>query len=119
MGDHYETWHRERGNAEYRITLTMDRYGTDEAAAEALLDGMLEKCPEVGPVVSQDVNADTISVTLSLHADGPERAVELALVALQNGGSASGLKPPELLRVEIESLERDGPVTEEREALTA
>jgi len=103
--DIYEAWHRELGHAEYRITITMAGYGTDEDAADALLEAFLEKHPETGPVVSRNRGADTISVTFSLQASGQEHALKLGQVVWAEGGAASGLEPTRVVRAEIEPVE--------------
>jgi len=105
MDDIYEAWHRELGHAEYRITITMAGYGGDEDAADTLLEGFLEKHPETGPVVSQDRGADTISVAFSLQASSQDHALRLGQVVWADGGTASGLAPTHVVRVEIEPVE--------------
>ena len=105
MDDIYEAWHREFGHAEYRITITMAGYGRDEDAAEAFLEGFLAKHPEAGPAVSQNKEADTISVTFSLHAGSQGRALELGQVVWAEAGAASGLRPTHVVRAEIEPVE--------------
>jgi hypothetical protein len=105
MDDIYEAWHRDLGHAEYRITITMAGYGADEDAADAFLEGFLEKHPETGPVVSQNRGADTISVTFSLKASGQEHALKLGQVVWAEGGAASGLEPTRVVRAEIEPVE--------------
>jgi hypothetical protein len=105
MDDIYEAWHHELGHAEYRITITMAGYGRDEDAADAFLDGFLEKHPETGPVVSQDGAADTISVTFSLQASSQEHALKLGQVVWAEGGAATGLEPTHVVRLEIEPVE--------------
>jgi len=102
--DFYAAWHREAGNSEYRITITMAGYGSDPDAGERFLEGFLEACPEMGPVVSQDAEEDTISVTLAVSAGDRDRAVDLAGIAWVRGGSASGLEPTRVVRVEVEDV---------------
>ncbi len=117
MDDIYEAWHRDLGHAEYRITITMAGYGTDEDAADALLEAFLTKHPDTGPVVSQNRAADTISVTFSLKAGGQEHALKLGQVVWAEGGAASGLEPTRVVRAEIEPVEdaaEDQAVTGER-----
>jgi len=103
--DVYEAWHRELGHAEYRITITMAGYGADEDAADAFLEGFLEKHPETDPVVSQNRGANTISVTLSLKTSGQEHALKLGQIVWAEGGAASGLEPNRVVRAEIEPVE--------------
>jgi hypothetical protein len=104
--DIYEAWHRDLGHAGYRITITMAGYGTDEDAADALLEAFLAKHLETGPVVSQNRVADTISVTFFLRAGGQEHALKLGQVVWAEGGAASGLEPTRVVRAEIEPVVR-------------
>jgi len=105
MDDTHEAWHRDLGHAEYRITITMAGYGTSEDAADALLEAFLAKHPETGPVVSQNREADTISVTFVLKASGQEHALKLGQIVWAEGGAASGLEPTRVVRAEIEPVE--------------
>lgn len=100
----YEAWHRELGHSEYRITITMAGYGNDDAAAEAFLDGFLSAHPEVGPVVSQNSEEDTISITFSLQAGGQDHALTLGHIVFVEGGVASGLEPTDVVRAEVEPV---------------
>jgi hypothetical protein len=113
MDETREAWHRDLGHAEYRTTITMAGYGTDEDAADAVLEAFLAKHPETGPVVSQNRATDTISVTFSLEAGGPEHALKLGQVVWAEGGAASGLEPTRVVRDEIELIE-DQAATSER-----
>jgi hypothetical protein len=98
-------WLRESGHSEYRITITMAGYGADADAAETLLEGFLEKHLETRPVVSQNREADTLSVTFSLEASGQEHALKLGQVVWAESGTASGLQPTHVVRAEIEPVE--------------
>jgi hypothetical protein len=98
----YDAWHRRLGHAEYRVTLTMTGYGSDDQAAEDFLEGYLEAHPDAGPVVSQNSEEDTMSVTLSVRASGQQRALDLAVDLWVTGGVKSGVPPGEAVRAEIE-----------------
>lgn len=108
MGDQlYEAWHEALGHREYRLTFVMAGYGSDPEEAQAFLDGFLTKHPDLGPVVSQDVAADTISVTMSFRAKDPEYAVQVGWGYFTDGGAASGLQPTELVRIEVEPVDAE------------
>lgn len=102
--DFYAAWHRDIGNADHRITITMAGYGSDPEAGERFLEGFLEKCPQTGPVVSQSASEDTISVTFTVPAPDRDRAAELAEMVWVQGGAASGLAPTRVVRIEIEAV---------------
>lgn len=105
--DHYKTWHLDLGHSEFRITVTMAGYGNDLDAAEAFLDGFHRKHPETGPVVSQNTQADSISVTFSVNARDSERAMDLANVVWKSAGPATGLEPGQIVKVETERVDGD------------
>ena len=83
----------------------MAGYGADANAAETLLEGFFDHHPETGPVVSQDREADTLSVTFSLKAGGQGHALKLGQVVWAESGAASGLPPTRVVRAEVESVE--------------
>jgi hypothetical protein len=119
MSDVYATWHQQLGHRQYRITVTMSGHGADPEAGEMFLDGFLSKHPEIGPVVSQDADADTISVTFTLDASDDKHAIGLADVVFSSGGIASGVPAGEILRLELEPAGAESPITEEHEPLPA
>lgn len=109
-----DDWLRDLGHSEYRITITMAGYGADADVAETLLEGFLDKHPETGPVVSQDREADTLSVTFSLKVSGQEHALKLGQAVWAEGGAASGLQPTHVVRVEIEPVQGAEGAAEDR-----
>lgn len=101
----YQAWHRRIGHAEYRLSITMEGYGSDEAAVEAFLEGFLLVHPEAGAVIAQDAQEDTITATFSLAATDEQHALKLGIAFWIESGIASGLEPHEILRVEIEPVD--------------
>ena len=117
--DRYKAWHESLGHREWRVTVSMYGYGRDEDAAEALLEAFLEKYPEGGPVVSQNIETEHTSVTFVVTAGDPNHAASLAQIAFIEGASCSGLPPVEWGGFEIVPVADDDAVTEERKAVTA
>lgn len=115
----YKEWHLNLGHSEYRITITMAGYGSDMEAAEDFLEAFHEKCPEASPVVSTNSEADTISVTVAVHAKSSEHAQQLAAVIWQTGGEASGLIPGDVVNIEIEPVSEARDHETEQERVTA
>lgn len=118
----YDAWHRRLGHGEYRVRITMAGYGDSDDAAVALIEGLEATNGECGPVVSQNVTADTITATVALRAKDEENAVHLALNVFMEGGIASGLEPGDLVRVEAERVVSDDEcetVTESRPGVPA
>ncbi len=110
----YDAWHRSLGHAEYRVTITMSGHGSDPQAAEDFLEGYLQTHPDAGPVVSQNSQEDTISVTLSVQAGSQQKALDLAVDIWVAGGERSGVAPGEAVRAEVELVaDHDGAETGE------
>lgn len=103
----YDAWHEQLGHREYRLTVTMAGYGADPDAGDAFLAGFLAKHPDVDPVVAQSSEADSISITFSLRAGNPERALDLGQVVWADGGAESGLEPGAIVRIEVEPVDSD------------
>lgn len=93
---------------EYRITITMRGYGSDEEAAEDLSEAYLQTHPEAGPVISLNSGDNTIAVTLAVDSPSQQRALELAADIWRTGRERSGLDLGEPIQTEIEPV--PGPV---------
>lgn len=91
----------ERALTRYRFRITLAGYGNDERSAESLLDGFADTHPEVGPVVSQDVDADTLTIVFSLEAGDPNVALDLGRPIFLEGVAASQLEPVELIEINV------------------
>jgi hypothetical protein len=100
----YDAWHRRLGHAEYRVTITMSGHGSDEQAGEDFLEGYLATHPDAGPVISQNSDEDTISVTLSVRASSQQKALDLAVDIWVDGGEKSGVAPGQAVRAEVERV---------------
>jgi hypothetical protein len=85
---------------EFRITITVGEHGVSEDSASTFLDGFLATHPETGPVVSQDRETGSLSVTFALPADDANQAIDRARRVFRDGVSASGLEPSAVLGVE-------------------
>lgn len=103
----YQAWHRRLGHAEYRLSITMAGYGSDEDAAEAFLEGFMQVHREVGAVIAQSQDEDTITAVFSLAATNEQHALSLGSMIWAESGEASGLSPHEVIRTEIELLGED------------
>jgi hypothetical protein len=99
---------------EYRLTITISEHGRSEENGARLLEGVLAKHPEVGPVVSQSLAAGTLSVTFSLEAEDPQDGFEHGWSIFVAGANASGLEPTEVVDVRITQVPAEE-LEEERE----
>jgi len=91
----------------YRFRVTLDAYGHDEDAAEQFLNGFVTTHPEVGPVVSQDTEVGTMTVTFSIEAASLDEALDLGRPVFIEGASASDLKPPDAISMNASLIEKD------------
>lgn len=81
----------------YRFTWTIAEHGVAPENGERFLEGFLATHPEVGPVVSQNVETGELSVTFSLEADDMKSAVSHGIDIFAEGAVASGLAPTEVV----------------------
>jgi hypothetical protein len=86
---------------EYRLHITVAEHGRDPADGERVLEGFMQTHPEVGPSVSQNSAAGTLSITFSLDAADANEAIDLGRPIFARGGSASGLSPAPVVGMEI------------------
>ena len=94
----------DRSVSEYRITITMSGYGSDDEAAGNLLEAYLRTHPEVGPVISLNSAEDTIAVTLAVDASSQRRALDLANDIWETGKQESGLGLGDAIQTEVERV---------------
>ena len=89
---------------EYRVTITISDYGSDPANGERFLAGFMETNPEAGPVVSQNTDTGTLSVTFCFEADDLAGVADRASTIFAEGANATGLPPTPLVRAEVDSV---------------
>ena len=77
----------------FRFRVTIDGYGRDEDAAEHFLEAFVAVHREVGPVVAQNTESNTLSVVYSLEAADLDEAVDAARPIFLEAAGASGLEP--------------------------
>jgi hypothetical protein len=94
-------WHGSLRHEQYRVTITMSGYGSDEEAAEKLLQGHRQSHSEVEPAVSRDSGDDTIAVTVTVSAGSQYEALDFASEMWVAGGRESGIEPGQILRAEV------------------
>lgn len=95
-------------STDYRITVTIAGYGKDETLAERVLDQLLDQRADVGPVVSQDRDADTLTVTLAVDGDqGATAAAEQGGTIWAAAMAAAELEPTEILALHVDLVVAD------------
>jgi hypothetical protein len=76
---------------EHRINITLADLGRDETNAERILDNLQARVPELGPVVSIDTAAGTLTVTVATDAATAHDAIESIRPALEHSAEQLGL----------------------------
>ncbi len=89
----------------HRVGVTIAGYGGDEDAAERMLEAFVVAHPEVGPVVSQDTVADTLTVVFALDAEDANEAYDEAKGVFLEGARASKLPPKKVVAVNVALVE--------------
>lgn len=93
----------------YRLTLTVSEHGHLPENGEILLRAFTTTHPEVGPVVSQNTETGSLSVTIALAAADASEAVKEAIPIFLEGLMKSGLSPANTLEISA------GPITSEEQ----
>jgi len=89
---------------EFDLTIGISGHGRRadaEANSVCLLETFEAVCPGADPVVDADLMAEILSVTLSVEAENAELAIEAGRPVFARGAEASGLKPIEVVRIEV------------------
>jgi len=89
----------------HRVGVTIAGYGEDDAAAERMLEAFVVAHPELGPVVSQDTVADTLTVVFALDAGDANEAYDEAKGVFLDGARASRLPPKKVVAVNVTLVE--------------
>lgn len=98
-----------------RLRITLNGYGRDEAAAERFLDAFVETHAEVAPVVSQNTEADTLTVVFSMEATDLDDALDRGRPIFLAGATASGLDAPDAIEINVSQIPSSQGSDEERE----
>jgi hypothetical protein len=83
----------------YRLMLTVSEYGHSPENGELLLDAFMTTHPEVGPVVAQNVETGSLSVTIAIAAADASEAVKEAIPIFLERLMKSDLAPANTLRI--------------------
>lgn len=93
----------------YRLTLTVSEHGHSPENGEILLHAYSTTHPEAGPVVSQNTETGSLSVTIAVQAADASEAVKEAMPIFVEGLAKSGLSPANTLEISA------GPITSEEQ----
>ena len=93
----------------YRLTLTVSDHGRSPENGEIMLGAFATTHPEVGPVVSQNTETGSLTVTIAVAAADASEAVKEAIPIFLEGLVKSGLAPANTLEISA------GPITSEEQ----
>jgi hypothetical protein len=79
--------------------MTVSEHGFLPENGERFLEGFVETHPEVGPVVSQNTQTGSLSVTISFDAEDIGEAAVRGTQIFIDGAEASGLEPPDEIEI--------------------
>jgi hypothetical protein len=88
----------------FRLRVTLNGCGEDEAAAEQLLEAFATNHAEAGPIVSQDTSANTLTVVFSIEAADLDDAWERGRPIFVAGATASGLEAPDAIEINVSQI---------------
>lgn len=101
----------------HRLTITIAGHGRDETTADRVLDAFQAVHPEVGAVITQDTQADSMEITFSFDgpADDVDQAFAVGRAIFADGMTASRIEFKPAIAAHIEVLEPDSPPAADRE----
>jgi hypothetical protein len=74
----------------FDIDITVSDLGADPTLGERVFEALLDAAPEYEPVVSQDLEAGTLSASLSCDAESPGSAAEKATTTFHRAAATLG-----------------------------
>jgi hypothetical protein len=91
----------------HRVRITLSEYGRDEEVAERVLDAFVAAHPEVGPVVSQDTQANTLTIVIAVDAPNAYDAWERACEICPPTWDAIGLPLTEIVAIDVKQVRQE------------
>jgi hypothetical protein len=92
--------------AEYRITATIDGHSSDPTDGERVLERLIARASELGPVVDQDGERDELNITVATDAGSAHEALT-ALAPLLSQALVQALGPVEVVAFNAELASRE------------
>ncbi len=98
---------------EHRFTITLADLGRSEEAVARVLEAFLERHPEVGPVVSANLDSGELSITWAIEAEDARDAYERSTPVFLESMTASEVPEASPIGVEIVAVEAEEELEEE------
>ena len=91
----------------FRLRLSMSELGRDPGNGERFLEAFVKTHPEVGPVVSQNVQTGRLVVTIAVQGTDITDAVGKGLPIFVDGLQSSKLPPSDVLEISASLIPTD------------
>ena len=91
----------------FRLRLIMSDHGRDPKNGERFLEAFMKTHPEVGPVVSQNVQTGRLVITIALEGRDITDAVGRGVSIFVEGLQASKLPPSDVLDISASLIPAD------------
>ena len=91
----------------FRLRLSMSELGRDPENGERFLEAFVKTHPEVGPVVSQNVQTGRLVVTIAVQGTDITDAVGKGLPIFVDGLQLSKLPPSDVLEISASLIPTD------------
>lgn len=98
---------------EHRFTITLGELGRSEKSVERVLGAFLEHHPEVGPVVSANLESGELSITWAIEAADARDAYERSTPVYLESINASNVPEAPPVGVEIVAVHTEQALDEE------
>ncbi len=102
---------------EHRFNITLAELGRSEDAVERVLRAFLKHHPEVGPVVSANLQSGELSITWAIEAEDARDAYERSTPVFLESMTASEVPKVPPVGVEIAAVPAEEEIDEETSAV--
>jgi hypothetical protein len=93
---------------EQHVTICVAEHGHDEENSEIWLDALLEVAGEAGPVVTQNPDSGTLTMSFTVEAEDPTGAISAAADVYRLAADVTGLA--ETAIIEIRAVTYGSPI---------
>jgi hypothetical protein len=93
---------------EQHVTICIAEHGYDADAAETWLDALLDVAGEAGPVVTNNADDGTLTMSFTVEAEDPTGAISAAAEVFRLAADVTGL--PETPIIEVRAVTYGSPL---------
>jgi hypothetical protein len=95
------------GPMEVRVSFTIAEHGRDPDNGERFMEAFMERFPEGGPSVSQNLKEGTLTVTFALDAEDANAGVKEGIQIFVDAWAATELPASRILDVEASVVDAE------------